>query len=212
LKVAVTAVGKELGDRVDPRLGRAPFFLIVDTKDMSFEALANPNASRPSGAGVASAELLVSKAVEVVLTGVCGPNSYQVLQEAGIPVMLGVSGTAQQVVEQFADTVPAEQPALQPPASGGFGGAGTGTVPGGAGMGPGGGWGRGMARGMGRGWGVGAGGPQGGAFAGGFAGFGAGQVTREQEVEYLRNQAEFFENALGEIRKRLEELEEGAEK
>ena len=210
MKVAVTAVGKELTDRVDPRLGRAPYFLIVDTKDMSFEALANPNASSTSGAGVASAELLVSKAVEAVLTGVCGPNSYQVLQEAGIPVMLGVSGTAQQVVQQFADTVPAQQPAPQPPTSGGFGGAGA--VPGGAGMGPGGGWGRGMAGGMGRGWGMGAGGPQGGPFAGGLAPFAAGQVTREQEVEFLKSQVEFFENALGEIRKRLGELEKEAKK
>jgi len=36
--------------------------------------------------------------------------------------------------------------------------------------------------------------------------------TKEQEVEYLKNQAEFFDNALGEIRKRLEELEKEAKK
>ena len=36
--------------------------------------------------------------------------------------------------------------------------------------------------------------------------------TGEQEVEYLKGQAEFFENALGEIRKRLEELEKEAKK
>ena len=34
----------------------------------------------------------------------------------------------------------------------------------------------------------------------------------EQEVEYLKSQAEFFENALGEIRKRLEEVEKEAKK
>ena len=36
--------------------------------------------------------------------------------------------------------------------------------------------------------------------------------TGEQEVEYLKSQADFFENALGEIRKRLEELEKEAKK
>ena len=36
--------------------------------------------------------------------------------------------------------------------------------------------------------------------------------SKEQEVEFLKAQAESMEGALGEIRKRLEELEEGAQK
>ena len=32
-------------------------------------------------------------------------------------------------------------------------------------------------------------------------------VTKEQELDTLRGQAEYFENALGDIKKRLEELE-----
>ncbi len=37
-------------------------------------------------------------------------------------------------------------------------------------------------------------------------------VSKEQELEFLKSQAEFFEKALGEIRERLGELEEEAKK
>ncbi len=37
-------------------------------------------------------------------------------------------------------------------------------------------------------------------------------VSKEQELEFLKSQAEFFENALAEIRKRLGELEKEAKK
>jgi hypothetical protein len=37
--------------------------------------------------------------------------------------------------------------------------------------------------------------------------WGAGQPTKEQEVEFLKGQAKYFDEALQDIRKRLEELE-----
>jgi hypothetical protein len=41
----------------------------------------------------------------------------------------------------------------------------------------------------------------------------ASAPTKEQELEALKGQAEYFENAMGDIRKRLQELEtEKAEK
>jgi predicted Fe-Mo cluster-binding NifX family protein len=48
MKVAVTAQGKDLGDQVDPRFGRCPYFLVVDTDTMVAEAIENPNLARDS--------------------------------------------------------------------------------------------------------------------------------------------------------------------
>ena len=39
-----------------------------------------------------------------------------------------------------------------------------------------------------------------------------GAPSKQQELEVLKNQAEFFETALGDIRRRLEELEQEPEK
>jgi predicted Fe-Mo cluster-binding NifX family protein len=36
-----------------------------------------------------------------VLTGNCGPNAYQVLNAAGIQVMIGVAETIKQAIEDF---------------------------------------------------------------------------------------------------------------
>ena len=71
-------------------------------------------------------------------------------------------------------------------------------------------WGRGRRRSWFRGWGW----PWRRRAAMGYptAGFGwpdmspAPAMTKEQELEALRGQAEYFEGALGEIKKRLEEL------
>ena len=88
------------------------------------------------------------------------------------------------------------------------------------------GWGRGFGRGWGRGYGPAAFGgyaPAPGAASGGYApvpgyapygaypGAVAPQVTREQEVEMLKAQAENARGALEDIQKRIEELEAAKE-
>ena len=41
MKIAITAKGTTLTDEIDPRFGRAPYILIVDTETMEYEALDN---------------------------------------------------------------------------------------------------------------------------------------------------------------------------
>jgi predicted Fe-Mo cluster-binding NifX family protein len=153
---------------VDPRFGRCPYFLIVETDGMSFEAVDNANQALGQGAGIQSARLMVDKGVQYVLTGNCGPNAHQGLSAAGIGVIVGCGGTVRDVAEQFkaGQLKPTDQPnvpghagmsdpsrpmpdPLVPPQ----------TAPGpGGGMGRGRGMGRGMGRGRGRGGGRGVGG------------------------------------------------------
>ena len=69
----------------------------------------------------------------------------------------------------------------------------------------------GFGRGFGRGWGRGAGWGAGGGY--GWSGYGYGQYaqpaapTKEQEVEGLRNEAQFLKDSLEQINQRLAELE-----
>lgn len=41
MKVAITSTGKELSTNLDPRFGRAPYFIIVDPETMAFEVVEN---------------------------------------------------------------------------------------------------------------------------------------------------------------------------
>lgn len=101
MKVAVTSKGTTLEDQVDPRFGRCANFVIVETDDMTVEALENRNASVGGGAGIQSGQLVADKGAKVVLTGNCGPKAFRTLEAAGIKVVVGVSGTIRVAIEQY---------------------------------------------------------------------------------------------------------------
>jgi predicted Fe-Mo cluster-binding NifX family protein len=101
MKIAVTAQGQSLDDRVDPRFGRCPWFLVVETEAGTFQAVENANAGLGEGAGIRSAQLLTEHDVTAVLTGNCGPNAYRALEAGGIQVVVGVNGTVRQAADQF---------------------------------------------------------------------------------------------------------------
>ncbi|HHF58340.1 MAG TPA: dinitrogenase iron-molybdenum cofactor biosynthesis protein [candidate division WOR-3 bacterium] len=101
MKIAITAQGKDLKAPVDFRFGRCPYFVIVDTDSMEFEAYENPAMMAPGGAGIQAAQFVASLGVTHVLTGEVGPNAYPALMAAGIQVITGIQGTVEEVVKAF---------------------------------------------------------------------------------------------------------------
>ncbi len=86
---------------MDPRFGRCANFVIVETDDMTSEAIANDNMSAGGGAGIQSAQLVADKGATVVLTGNCGPNAFRTLEAAGITIVTNVSGSVRTAVESY---------------------------------------------------------------------------------------------------------------
>ncbi|MCD6334325.1 MAG: hypothetical protein J7M27_03225, partial [Candidatus Latescibacteria bacterium] len=72
MKLAISAIEGHIEAEVDPRFGRAAYFLIVDTDTMAVKAIRNPNLEALLGAGIQSAELVAREGAQVVLTGECG--------------------------------------------------------------------------------------------------------------------------------------------
>jgi predicted Fe-Mo cluster-binding NifX family protein len=101
MKVAASAMGATLDAAMDPRFGRCAHFVLVDTDDMTFEAIENGSSSLGGGAGIQSARLMAQKGVKVVLTGNCGPNAHEALRAAGIDVVVGCSGSVLEAVERL---------------------------------------------------------------------------------------------------------------
>jgi predicted Fe-Mo cluster-binding NifX family protein len=99
MKVAVTSKGTLLSSEVDPRFGRAPYILIVDTETMAFEAVDNSdNANAFKGAGIQAATMVSDKGASVLMTGYCGPKAFATLDAAGVKVVSDVSGTVREAV------------------------------------------------------------------------------------------------------------------
>ncbi|MGQ9631281.1 MAG: NifB/NifX family molybdenum-iron cluster-binding protein [bacterium] len=192
MKVAVTAMGGDLDSAIDPRFGRCQYFIIVDTDTLEFKAIPNPNISATGGAGIQSGQLIANEGAEAVITGQVGPNAFQTLSAMGIGIVAGASGTVRSAIEQF------KSGALRPTAGP--------TVPGhyGVGFGPGMGAGRGMGRGRGMGgfgarWQTAPPPPQPGVNP---------QMSKEQEIEMLKGQADMISQQLSQINERIKKLEE----
>lgn len=159
MKVAISASGKDMNSRLDPRFGRCANFVLIDTDTMNVEAFDNESISLSGGAGIQSAQFLANKGVNAVITGNCGPNAINTLSAAGIKLYTGQAGTIQDVFNKF------QQGMLTPTDNA--------SVDSHYGMGGGGG-GRGMGRGRGGGGGRGQGGGGGGGQGGGGGGRGGG--------------------------------------
>jgi predicted Fe-Mo cluster-binding NifX family protein len=102
-KILVSSQGKTLDDPVDPRFGRAAYFLVVDPETMDFEVLDN-TASRQmaQGAGIQAAESAAGSGAKIVLSGFIGPKAFTALQAAGIRIGQGVDGLkVREAIERY---------------------------------------------------------------------------------------------------------------
>lgn len=101
MKICVSAVANSLDARLDPRFGRCPYFVIVDSESMQFEAIPNMASGATGGAGIQAAQTIANKGVKVVITGNVGPKAFQALSAAGIKIVAGAFGTVREVVEKY---------------------------------------------------------------------------------------------------------------
>ena len=102
MKIAVSSTGTALSDAVDPRFGRALFFILVDSETMAFEVVKNvQNLNLPQGAGIQAGKTIVNSGAKVLLTGSCGPKAFSVLKQAGIAIAVSVSGTVAEAVAAY---------------------------------------------------------------------------------------------------------------
>jgi predicted Fe-Mo cluster-binding NifX family protein len=188
MMIVVTANGAGLDAPASPVFGRCPTYVFVDTESMTSKAVDNPAISAPGGAGIQAAQFVIEQGAGAVITGNVGPNAYQVLQAADVPVYLYSSGTVGQAVAAFKQ--------------GRLASAGQASAPAHAGMGRGTGLRAGMGQGAGRGFGP-AVPPQ--------PAPPSVDGARVQEIAELKRLASDLRNQLAEVIERLDRLEGGEE-
>ncbi len=104
MKIAISASGTTMDSKIDPRFGRASYFLIVDPEQADIIDVIDNRASQEAahGAGINAATLVAQSGAGVVLTGRVGPKAYAILRAAGIKVVSEIGGTARDALEIFA--------------------------------------------------------------------------------------------------------------
>lgn len=98
MKIGISATGPNLNAVVDPRFGRAEYFIIVDAETLAFEAIPNPALQSAHGAGIQAAQTMHEKKVTHLITGSVGPNAMQTLSAANIKIFQATQGTVEAAV------------------------------------------------------------------------------------------------------------------
>ena len=102
MKILITSQTGELSGDVDPRFGRASYYILYDTGNDVWEALDNDqNRNAIQGAGIQAAENVARTGAEFVLTGHCGPKAFRTLSANGIQIVVGIEGKVADVIERF---------------------------------------------------------------------------------------------------------------
>jgi len=100
--IAISSTGKNLDSNLDPRFGRAAYFIIVDAETMGYKAVENTqNLNLPQGAGIQAGKTIADHHVDALITGHCGPKAFKVLQSAGVKILTGAGGKVADAIEQF---------------------------------------------------------------------------------------------------------------
>jgi predicted Fe-Mo cluster-binding NifX family protein len=102
MKLAVTSQGATLQSPLDPRFGRAKYFILLDTETGAVTAVDNSvNLNAAQGAGIQAAKKIVELGADTLITGHVGPKAFSTLQAGKIRIYTGASGTVADAVEQF---------------------------------------------------------------------------------------------------------------
>ena len=100
--IAITALENSLQSEIDPRFGRAAYYMIVNT--VTDEVTGHNNSDgvgASNGAGTGAAQTLSEYGVEALYTGSVGPKAADVLQKANIPYYENITGTVQNLIDQL---------------------------------------------------------------------------------------------------------------
>jgi len=101
MRIVVTSTGRDLDAPASPVFGRCPVYIFVNTETWEFKAVDNPAMSAAGGAGIQAAQFVVEQGAKAILSGHVGPNAYNVIQAAGVPLYTTNEGTVREAVEAY---------------------------------------------------------------------------------------------------------------
>lgn len=93
MKIAMPVNGKSMDKGICPSFGRAPYFLIYDTKTEEGLFIDNSAASSQGGAGIKAAQLVVDNGADVLITPRCGENAASVINAGKVKIYRSTDGS-----------------------------------------------------------------------------------------------------------------------
>lgn len=101
LKIAIPVNEKKMNGGVCVSFGRAPYFLLHDTKSKENTFLENTAAASQGGAGIKAAQFVVDSKADILLTPRCGENAAEVLNGANVKLYKTMNESIEDNIEGF---------------------------------------------------------------------------------------------------------------
>lgn len=102
MKIAITAQEPSSESPIDPRFGRAPWLMIYDPADNSWQSIDNSaGLNAAHGAGIQAAQKIVDQQATAIITGAIGPKAFRSLKAANVRIFHGAKGSVNQALEAF---------------------------------------------------------------------------------------------------------------
>ena len=86
MKIVISATGRDKESNIDTTFGRAPFFLIVDTKTKEEKVIENKSRDRSSGVGITVGNIVAGENLDAAITSDIGPFAFEIVERCGIKV------------------------------------------------------------------------------------------------------------------------------
>lgn len=102
MKVAVTSYGSDCSDKVDPRFGRAAYFMVYDDEQNTWHGASNQqNLEAAQGSGIQAAQNIWKLGADILITGNVGPKAFKVLSANAVKVYSAPESVVQEAYEDF---------------------------------------------------------------------------------------------------------------
>lgn len=102
MKLVIASQGNDMFSMVNPDLGTAKFFLLVDTALGQITAhISNEHADVAGGVDMQAARDVLSLGGEALISGDISPEAVATLQAANADIYIGAKGTVARAVEQY---------------------------------------------------------------------------------------------------------------
>ncbi len=100
MKIVISATGRDIESNIDATFGRAPFFLIVDTKTKEVKVIVNKVRDRPNGVGITVGNVVANEEIDAVIATDIGPFAFKTFEQCGIRIYQG-EGKINNAIRQF---------------------------------------------------------------------------------------------------------------
>lgn len=103
MRIMIPVEDKSMESKVCQSFGRAPYFLVYDTKTRGSDFIDNSAANSQGGAGIKAAQTVVDNNISALLTPRCGQNAANVIKSANIKIYRTISDSIANNINDFCD-------------------------------------------------------------------------------------------------------------